>query len=209
MIGGGSKNRSLGNYQIFLFCFRQISKWHMFLYNLFLQCFSSILRNQAQILVNIVDITFFSFNSEAVWKPVSQFPALYMKAICFPVSGCIWKLYVSRFPGVYESYMFPGFRVYMKAICFPVSGCILKLSFLGFRLYMKAIVFRFEAVYMKAICFLVSGFIWKLYVSWFAAVYTVKPLITNTSKEFIKCRLENFSMSFMLYYVNFSIWENK
>ena len=38
---------------------------------------------------------------------------------------------------------------------------------------------------------------------------TVKPLITNTSEEFIKCRLDNFSMSFMLYYVNFSICENK
>ena len=25
---------------------------------------------------------------------------------------------------------------------------------------------------------------------------TVKPLITNTSEEFIKCRLDNFSMSF-------------
>ena len=39
--------------------------------------------------------------------------------------------------------------------------------------------------------------------------YTVKPLITNTSEEFIKCRLDNFSMSFILYYVNFSICENK
>ena len=39
--------------------------------------------------------------------------------------------------------------------------------------------------------------------------YTVKPLITNTSKEFIKCRLDNFSMSYILYYVNFSICENK
>ena len=28
---------------------------------------------------------------------------------------------------------------------------------------------------------------------------TVKPLITNTSEEFIKCRLDNFSMSFILY----------
>ena len=39
--------------------------------------------------------------------------------------------------------------------------------------------------------------------------YTVKPLITNTSEEFIKYRLDNFSMSFILYYVNFSIGENK
>ena len=39
--------------------------------------------------------------------------------------------------------------------------------------------------------------------------YTVKPLITNTSEEFIKCRLDNFSMSFILYYVSFSICENK
>ena len=38
---------------------------------------------------------------------------------------------------------------------------------------------------------------------------TVKPLITKTSEEFIKCRLDNFSMSFILYYVNFSICENK
>ena len=39
--------------------------------------------------------------------------------------------------------------------------------------------------------------------------YTVKPLITNTSEEFIKCRLDNFSMRFILYYVNFSICENR
>ena len=38
---------------------------------------------------------------------------------------------------------------------------------------------------------------------------TVKPLITNTSEEFIKCRLDNFSMSFILYYINFSVCENK
>ena len=38
---------------------------------------------------------------------------------------------------------------------------------------------------------------------------TVKLLITNTSEEFIKCHLDNFSISFILYYVNFSICENK
>jgi len=38
---------------------------------------------------------------------------------------------------------------------------------------------------------------------------TVKPLIRNTSEEFFKCRLDNFSMSFILYYVNLSICENK
>ena len=38
---------------------------------------------------------------------------------------------------------------------------------------------------------------------------TVKPLITNTSEEFIKCRLDNLSMSFILHCVNFSICENK
>ena len=38
---------------------------------------------------------------------------------------------------------------------------------------------------------------------------TVKPLKTNTSEEFIKCRLDNFLMSLILYYVNFSICENK
>ena len=38
---------------------------------------------------------------------------------------------------------------------------------------------------------------------------TVKPLITNTSEIFIKCRLDNISMSFILYYVNFSICDNK
>jgi len=40
-------------------------------------------------------------------------------------------------------------------------------------------------------------------------IHTVKPLITNTSEEFIKCRLDNFSISFILYYVNFSVCENK
>ena len=43
----------------------------------------------------------------------------------------------------------------------------------------------------------------------FKVFHIVKPLITNTSEEFIKCRLDNFSMSFILYYVNFSICENK
>ena len=33
--------------------------------------------------------------------------------------------------------------------------------------------------------------------------YTVKPFIKNTSEEFIKCRLGNFSMSFILYYGQF------
>ena len=42
-----------------------------------------------------------------------------------------------------------------------------------------------------------------------ASFCTVKPLIKNTSEEFIKCRLDNFSMSFILYYVNISICENK
>ena len=30
-----------------------------------------------------------------------------------------------------------------------------------------------------------------------AFLYTVKPLLTNTLEEFIKCRLDNFSMSFI------------
>ena len=30
-----------------------------------------------------------------------------------------------------------------------------------------------------------------------------------TSKELIKCRLDNFSMGFILFYVNLSIFENK
>ena len=40
-------------------------------------------------------------------------------------------------------------------------------------------------------------------------LHTGKPLIMNTSEKFIKCRLDNFLMSFILYYVNFSICENK
>ena len=39
--------------------------------------------------------------------------------------------------------------------------------------------------------------------------YTVKPLITNTSEEFIKCRLDSFSIGFILYYINLSICEKK
>ena len=30
-------------------------------------------------------------------------------------------------------------------------------------------------------------------------IHTVKPLIKNTSEEFIKCRLDNFSMDFILF----------
>ena len=57
---------------------------------------------------------------------------------------------------------------------------------------------------LQHICFcIVFGSFFCIYI------YTVKPLITNTSEELIKCRLDNFSMSFILYYVNFSICENK
>ena len=33
--------------------------------------------------------------------------------------------------------------------------------------------------------------------------------MSHTSKEFIKCPLDNFSMGFKLFYVNLSICENK
>ena len=48
-----------------------------------------------------------------------------------------------------------------------------------------------------------------LFTKSISEIYTVKPLITNTSEEFIKCRLDNISMSLILYYVNFSVCENK
>ena len=38
---------------------------------------------------------------------------------------------------------------------------------------------------------------------------TVKPLNNEKSEEFIKCRLRNCSMGFILYFVNFSVCENK
>ena len=38
---------------------------------------------------------------------------------------------------------------------------------------------------------------------------TVKPYILNTSKGFMKFRLDNFSMDFILFCVNLSICENK
>ena len=39
--------------------------------------------------------------------------------------------------------------------------------------------------------------------------YTVKPWMSHTSKEFIKCRLGSFSMGFTLLYLNLSICKNK
>ena len=39
--------------------------------------------------------------------------------------------------------------------------------------------------------------------------YQISYNETLTSEEFVKCRLDNFSMSFILYYVNFNICENK
>ena len=53
------------------------------------------------------------------------------------------------------------------------------------------------------------GYAPKVFFSAPGVKSTVKPLIKNTLEEFIKCRLDNFSMSFTLYYVNFSICENK
>ena len=38
---------------------------------------------------------------------------------------------------------------------------------------------------------------------------TVKPLIINTSKKSIKCRLDIFSLGLTLFYLNLSICENK
>ena len=37
---------------------------------------------------------------------------------------------------------------------------------------------------------------------------TVKPQILNTSTEYMKCRLDNFSMAFILFHVNLSVCEN-
>ena len=38
---------------------------------------------------------------------------------------------------------------------------------------------------------------------------TVKPYISHTSKEFLKCFLANFLLGFILFYLNFSIFKNK
>ena len=48
----------------------------------------------------------------------------------------------------------------------------------------------------------------QIYHNLSLTIFTVKLLKTNSSEEFIKCRLGNFSKSFILYYVNFSICEN-
>ena len=37
---------------------------------------------------------------------------------------------------------------------------------------------------------------------------TVKPRTSETSKEFIKCRLDNFSIGFILLYLNLSTCKN-
>ena len=58
-------------------------------------------------------------------------------------------------------------------------------------------------------CFNVCDTFFDVCDTLFYVYDTVKPLITNTSEEFIKCRLDNFSMSFILYYVNFRICDNK
>ena len=47
------------------------------------------------------------------------------------------------------------------------------------------------------------------YELWKEENYTVKPQIFNNSKEFMKCRLDNFSMGFILFYVYLSIFKNK
>ena len=49
---------------------------------------------------------------------------LYMKAICFPVSGCILKLSFLGFRLYMKAIVFQFEAVYMKAICFLVSGFI-------------------------------------------------------------------------------------
>ena len=50
---------------------------------------------------------------------------------------------------------------------------------------------------------------WTLWISClihsFFGSSTVKPLITNTLEEFIKCRLDNFSMSFILSIYKFGL----
>ena len=39
--------------------------------------------------------------------------------------------------------------------------------------------------------------------------YTVKPQILNTSKDFLKCRLDSFSMGFIRLYLDLSYCKNK
>ena len=64
------------------------------------------------------------------------------------------------------------------------------------------IFYRFSGIFIEKTTF-------EEFVEICKQIHTVKPLIKNTSEEFIKCRLDNFSKGFMLYYVNFSICENK
>ena len=55
--------------------------------------------------------------------------------------------------------------------------------------------------------FMFRGFRPELFVHAFKKhiLSTVKPKILNTSKGFMKCRRDNFSMGFILFKVNLSI----
>jgi len=62
---------------------------------------------------------------------------------------------------------------------------------------------REGTIYTRVISLLLLLF--TITVTIIIVITTVNPLITNTSEEFIKCRLDHFSTSFILYFVNFSI----
>ena len=123
-----------------------------------------------------------------------------------------FKMFLIRFFHKYDTLY--KYKIILIKICFLHFDILMfRKKWMLARTWCYILVIMIMIIYKQTI-HNVQLSLWKLlcgtgnidYDLW---KHTLKPLIKNTSEEFIKCRLDNFSMSFILYYVNFSICENK
>ena len=127
----------------------------------------------------------------------SQFVRFFLSAVFLSLSDFLSAVFLS-FSGFFSAVFFVVFKFF--------SAVFLSLSDFFVRFFFSLSIF-FSAVFLSLSGFFVSFF--SQFVNFFSAVFlTVKPLNFNTLKEFMKCRLDNFSMSFILFYENISICEN-
>ena len=74
-------------------------------------------------------------------------------------------------------------------------------------------MFTFTEIILNYFTEIILNYFTEIILNYFTGIIlpvnynTVKPYMSHTSKELIKCHLDNFSMGFILLYVNLSIFE--
>jgi len=149
-----------------------------------------------------------SFNNQII--SIFVLSIFFIFVLCILFYLCILYPFLTLYYLSFSIFVFSIFFIFV--LCILSYLCILfpflSLYYLSFSIFVLSILFCL-CYYLCFSIFVLSIFFFLLFFSLFifsiTGFHTVKPLIRNTSEEFIKCRLDNFSMSFILYYVNFSI----